>query len=312
MPTSRGRKRPAQGDDDEDRPLTLSTLLAAMKENREEIVAQVRGDIDSLNSRVSTVELTVDTHVGNASKLLEAMADRHCAMEKSVRRVEGRQGDVLQRLELLEGKFAKADFSLPSTKTSERNPRPALVVWGWDADQHHEETLRLVKQHLQELNANLDVSKAFVPGLRRGSALVPLTRHDGESDGDQRARVQEALRTIRAARVVTGQRRGGGNRFFFAALSQSPERRKRAQLAGKVKRLILEAGGDPLRVEVEFGTANLFWYNGMKVASGVTSLPEGAIGEKAGWVHLASLARQLGLSEATLTDQWGELRKALQ
>ncbi|CAE7364888.1 unnamed protein product [Symbiodinium sp. CCMP2592] len=309
-----GRKRPAQADDEEgEKPLTLSTLLAALKDNREEIVAQVREDMDSLANRVNTVELTVETHVGNTTKLLEAMTDRHCAMEESVRKVDNRQGEMLQRLELLEGKFAKATFSLSSTRTSETdggNPRPALVVGGWEADQHHEDTLKLVKQHLSELNVNLDVDKAFVPGLRRGFALVPLTKLEGESDDEQRARVQEILRTVRAAKIVTGQRPEGGNRYFFAALSQSPERRRRAQLAGKVKRFIIEEGGDPRKIEVEYGTANL-WYNTVKIASGVTSAPEGATAEKAGWVHLGTLARQIGISEETATSRWGDLRKAL-
>ncbi|CAE7235511.1 unnamed protein product [Symbiodinium sp. CCMP2592] len=307
-----GRKRPAV-DEDAERPLTLTTLLAALKENREEIVAQVREDMDTINNRMSTVELTVETHVNNTTKLLEAMTDRHCVMEQSVRKVDERQQSVLQRLELLEGKFAKANFSMSSTRTSENeggNPRPALVVGGWDADQHHEETLSLVKKHLTELNINLDLSQAFVPGLRRGFALVPLIKLEGETEEEQRARVQEALRTIRAAKVVTGQRPEGGQRYFFAAMSQSPERRKRAQLAGKVKRLIIEEGGDVRHIDVEYGTANL-WYNSIKVASGVTSAPEGASIEKSGWVHLGSLARQIGISEETAVQKWGELRKAL-
>ena len=66
-------------------------------------------------------------------------------------------------------------------------------------------------------------------------------------------------------------------------MSQSPERRKRAQLAGKIKRLIIEEGGDPRLIEIEYGTASL-WYNGVKIASGVTSTPEGATSETAGWV----------------------------
>ena len=43
-----------------------------------------------------------------------------------------------------------------------------------------------------------DVSKAFVPGLRRGFALVPLVKYDRETDEEHRARVQEVLKTIRA------------------------------------------------------------------------------------------------------------------
>ena len=89
---------------------SLSQHCWLLCENREEIVAKVREDMDSLSGRVSLVEQNMDTHVANTTKLLEAMTDR---------RVDERQESVLQRLELLEGKFAKADFSLPSTRTSD-------------------------------------------------------------------------------------------------------------------------------------------------------------------------------------------------
>ena len=65
-PGAGGRKRPAQSGEDEceegEKPLTLSTLLAALKENREEIVAQVREDVDGLSCRVVAAEQTVAQH----------------------------------------------------------------------------------------------------------------------------------------------------------------------------------------------------------------------------------------------------------
>ena len=81
---------------------------------------------------------------------------------------------------------------------------------GWDADQHHEETLRLVKQHLCAIKADLDLSQAFVPGLRRGFAIVPLNKNTGESEADMRTRVQTILRAVRDAKIITGQRGGKG------------------------------------------------------------------------------------------------------
>ncbi|CAE7209228.1 kif1 [Symbiodinium sp. CCMP2456] len=59
----------------------------------------------------------------------------------------------------------------------------------------------------------------------------------------------------------------------------------------------MEEGGDPRQLEVECGTANV-WYNTVKLASGVTSPPEGATAEKSGWVHLSTLARQIGRTTA--------------
>ena len=50
--------------------------------------------------------------------------------------------------------------------------------------------------------------------------------------------------------------------------------------------MIIEAGGEPRKIDVEYGRANV-WYNSIKVASGVTTAPDGALVEKAGWVHLA-------------------------
>ena len=181
---TRGAKRPAQGEEGEDPPLTLTRLLEALLENREEIVAQVRGDIEGLNGRVAAVEQNMDVHVDRTTKLMEAMTDRHCAMENtvkaSVRDAQNKNEAVVRRLELLEGKFASANFSLSlsralslslsSTKTSDNDgggQRPALVAGGWNADQHHEETL--------------DLSQAFVPGLRRGFAIIPLIKYEGES-----------------------------------------------------------------------------------------------------------------------------------
>ena len=94
-----------------------------------------------------------------------------------------------------------------------------------------------------------------------------MTKSEGETDQDLRDRTQGVLRLIvRSAKIVTGQRPEGGDRFLFARMSQCPERRKRAQFAGKIKRLIIEEGGDPQLIEVEYGTAKL-WYNRIKVCS---------------------------------------------
>ena len=68
-------------------------------------------------------------------------------------------------------------------------------------------------------------------------------------------------------------------------MSESPERRKRAQFAGKVKRLILEMDGDRDTLDVEFGTGNL-WYGGTRIASAVSTAPSGATATGVGWIHL--------------------------
>ena len=43
------------------------------------------------------------------------------------------------------------------------------------------------------------------------------------NDADFRRRIRDSLRRIREAKVVTGQRPQGGSRYFWAAMSESPE-----------------------------------------------------------------------------------------
>ena len=52
---------------------------------------------------------------------------------------------------------------------------------GWDADQSASETLRLVKQHVEELEIDIDMADSFVPGLRRGFAIVPIAPRAGKT-----------------------------------------------------------------------------------------------------------------------------------
>ena len=132
---------------------------------------------------------------------------------------------------------------------------------------------------MTELQCDLDLEDAFVPGIRRGFAIVPIQARSGEDNFSFRRRVRESLQGVREACLVTGQRAQGGERHLWAAMSESPERRRRAQFAGKIKRLILEENGNRQQLQVEFGTGNV-WYSPVRVASAVLTAPPDA--DKAG------------------------------
>ncbi|CAE7305788.1 unnamed protein product [Symbiodinium sp. CCMP2592] len=241
---------------------------------------RTRGNNLCIGRRVENLETNFEQHVERTTQLLGAMTDRHCDIEHTVKKVDQSYEDVRRRLELLEGKFATATFStttntsLRTTETGGQDAtRPAIIMGGWDADQSASETLRLVKQHIAHID--IDMDDAFVPGIRRGFAIVPVAARAGESQGEFRARIREALKEIRESKVITGQRPEGGDRHFWAAMSESPERRKRARFAGKIKRLILEMQGDKNKLDVEFGTGNV-WYSSIKIASATTPPPAGA------------------------------------
>ena len=295
-------------------PLTLAALQQALQINQQQITESIQESIAGIGQRVSQVEVNMEEHVKRTTELLGAMTDRHVHIEQSVNKVVSGHEELVRRMELLEGKFATASFSTTtSTRTDsggpETAPRPAIVVGGWDNDQSAEDTLGLVKQHLQDLRCNLDLAEAFVPGLRRGFAIVPISPRRDEAIAEYRRRIREALQRVREAKIVTGTRPQGGDRHLWAAMSESPERRRRAQFAGKVKRL-LEESGDRSKLEVEFGTGNV-WYCKARIASAVLMAPEEADKAGVGWLSLPTLARQLGTSLSSLTDRWGELKKGL-
>ena len=152
-----------------DQPLTLALLQQALQVNQQQITSSLHESLEGLGRRVGNLEQNMDQHVENTTKLLGAMTDRHCDIENTVKKVSDSYDDVRRRLELLEGKFATASFSntTTSTRTTEpggmENNKPALIMGGWDADQSASETLRLVKQHVEELEIDIDMADSFVP-----------------------------------------------------------------------------------------------------------------------------------------------------
>ncbi|CAE7322023.1 Catsper1, partial [Symbiodinium sp. KB8] len=167
----------------------------------------------------------------------------------------------------------------------------------WDPDQPGEETLGKAQDVIRELQLDIDATEAFVPGKRRGYAILPFAARRGESGDDARRRVMKAVQRVRAANVILGRREDGQHSRLWLAISQSPAKRKRAQLAAKTKRLILELGGAASRLEVEYSTGTA-WYNGGRVCSGTAPKQgEDAVEAGAGWIDLPKIARNLGMSE---------------
>ena len=141
--------------------------------------------------------------------------------------------------------------------------RPSVVLGGWDPDTAAADTLEAANRLIRELRLDLDVEDIFVPGVRRGLAIVPYASREGESMEATRTRVQGAVAKVKAAHYVAP----GRDRPVWMVPSRSPAERKRSALAGKVKRLILQlsadAGGRAPELEVEWGSGTV-WLCGMR------------------------------------------------
>ena len=115
-------------------------------------------------------------------------------------------------------------------------------------------------------------------------------RQGGRERGRERAREREREREREHPH---GRRRTPRTSTLVAKLLDLPDRRKRAILAVKIKRAVLEAGGRKDQLEVEFATASV-WFQGKKVAGGGTAPHSSAMQVGCGWVDESALAGMPG------------------
>ena len=116
---------------------------------------------------------------------------------------------------------------------------------------------------------------------------------------------------MRNANITLGQNEAGGMRKLWIAISQSPERRRRAKLAGKIKRTILELGGNPRDLEVEFATGTV-WYMHQKICSATAEKPTAGETAGAGWADIRLLAKSMGKPLKDVEAVWGARKAELQ
>ena len=185
---------------------------------------------------------------------------------------------------------------------------------GWGDNTPANEVIEKATQILRQLKVDIDHQDTFVPGIRRGFALIPLKgARVGEGNEEYRQRIQRAITVVRNAKIQTGHVREDTRqpRYVYLTISQPPERRRRARLAAKVKRCILELGGRHDNLEVEFATGTV-WYGGARISSAVSPAKEGADKVGPGWVDVNEMAKALRVAVEQTQQQWSGLRGALQ
>ncbi|CAE7382151.1 unnamed protein product, partial [Symbiodinium sp. CCMP2592] len=291
-PQKRGRHQ--------EQTLTLAMLKEVLAQEREidrhhlsNSLERVQGDVKAMSGRVDAVEKGVTVHMERTIHMLNKVTENYDTQAKALGDLREAQLTFEKRLEALEQRpqFSSAPGSTADTEGGGNKP-PALIIGGWHPDQAAEDTLQAAKDIIRRLDIQLEADDGFVPGLRRGYAILPIRARPMESEGDRRTRVQQAIQRVRNANVTTGTDDRGNMRKLWIALSQSPERRRRAKLTGKVKRTILEMGGDKTALEVEFATGTV-WLSKIKVASATAERPKGAETAGVGWADITALAKAL-------------------
>ena len=265
------RKEPAG----EEKLVQVDDLRTLLKEERQSWKEELKHEFQGWSSKVSTTleklegELSqVAGKIQNVQKSVEALQRDSQAEACRVSDLEKRMGAVETRSTTL-GSHAEGD--------SER--RRALRMGGWSEDNVAANTLESAKAMVAQLRLDIDLSGAFVPGIRRGYVIVPFSTTESQCQ----ERLRGAMARVRQANILTGDEGPQGPRRLWLNFSTPPDRRKRAILAGKIKRAVLEAGGRKDQLEVEFATASV-WFRGRKVAGGGTAPHDQVAQVGCGWV----------------------------
>ena len=185
--------------------------------------------------------------------------------------------------------------------------KPALIMGGWDPGQEAAATKEAATDILRSVEAPIPTDGLFVPGVRRGYAILPIDDRVGESFEQRRQRVQEVISKVRGANLHLGQRPDGTPRRVWIAMSQPPERRRGACLAAKVKRLYLTAGGDIGALQMEFSTGTA-WVHNAKICSATAPRPGGTEEAGPGWVDITAIAAATKSTKEAIDALWSPLK----
>ena len=304
-PTASPKKRGAP----EEERISLDAIREVVRGEIGVSTATLRTEI---GARMDRVETGVTAQLERTLERLQAITAQQQDQQQTVEAIQGDQQRMSARLQTLEAKVQNLQQSAAGSTadTDFGGRKPALIMGGWGDDTPAEETLRGVQQMIKDLRVDVDVDQAFVPGVRRGYAILPYGPRDNETAQDLRERLSGALRRVRQANIAMGTNSEGKTRYLWMQLSQSPERRRRVQLAGKCKRLCLSFGAALNQIETEWPTGTV-WYKGTRVCSATTTKPPEAQEAGAGWMNIKAIARGLGQPEGEVDGEWGTLKAAL-
>ena len=175
--------------------LSLENFLRAELKGHQ---AAMKGDIHDamggvkkeMAERIEVVESEVTKQLQTTLLLLKQLTDKHDIQQEAVsnltagqkaleEKFEMSQRSLEERIEKLEAGGGGRGPSAHSTATTEGDGiggrrAPALVVGGWNDNTPANEVIEKATQVLRQLQVDIDYQDMFVPGIRRGFALIPL------------------------------------------------------------------------------------------------------------------------------------------
>ena len=91
------------------------------------------------------------------------------------------------------GAMETRSTTLGSHAAGENERRRALIMGGWLEDNVAANTLESTKAMVAQLRLDIDLSEAFVPGIRRGYVIIPYSARTGETESQCQERLRGAM-----------------------------------------------------------------------------------------------------------------------
>ena len=210
-----GTESPAKKGRTQEQTLTLSMLRTVLAEERERdrehlanSLAGVKHDVMNMQGRVQEVENIVQQQVQDTVRALDRVTKSYDKQAGALEEVKAAQFQLEARLQTLE---QKPPSTAPgSTVDTDGGRRPALIIGGWHPDQAAEDTLKAAKELIHSLDVPLNGEELFVPGLRRGYAILPLTPKPFEDEDARRGQSPDSNPEGEERQCHAGQKRGRG------------------------------------------------------------------------------------------------------
>ncbi|CAE7240962.1 unnamed protein product [Symbiodinium sp. KB8] len=289
---------PARKRGPQDESLSLDAI-------REVVRGEIQGAASGVTDRVAALERNLQQHNDRTFQAVETLSSGQAEQGLRIAELAADSKQVAGRLAQLEGKVKQLQSAGSTPSTIDNGRAPALVMGGWPPDTPASEVLQKANEMARDLQLQISMGEAFVPGVRRGFVLIPLSPQEGESEEGMRQRAQACIRRVNGANITLGIKADGNPARLWLSVSQPLERRRRAALAGKIKRLIIEAGGSSTvaHIEPEWATGTV-WFRNQKICSATSAGPRGSTPAGCGWVDLTQIAELLRVDADRLEKVW--------
>ena len=263
------------------------TLQTQLRQEREVLTGEINKAMSQVDARVDDIEAALGRKLGEAVDMLQELSRRGTGETQALCRGVAPDGRA--------GGGQGAGGGQPEAGAHHRRMGSRSIG---------EETLQKAKDVIRELQIHVDAHEEFVPGLRRGYAILPFQPRAGESAEEARHRVQRAVQGVRTANGGTEHRGDCGSP---SAKARRKERRRSPQRK--------PSGSSWNWGQRRTARGRVRHRNGLvrpgRICSGPKPNNDSVQDAGPGWIDVAQTARNLGMGEQQVQDAWQPLAAVL-